>query len=129
MLASMRPARTPEHQRMRVYLRPPLEKYDLRPILLTLRNQIVETMTITIASDLPTIAYQHAKSPQEAHELIRQAQQQGPIAMGRHGPEVLTYELVRTVWRDDRIVMPKGLALAAQGSPPASCGTSRCGAY
>jgi hypothetical protein len=35
--------------------------------------------------------------------------------MGPHGPEDLTYELVRTVLRDDRFVMPKGLALAAQG--------------
>jgi cytochrome P450 len=35
--------------------------------------------------------------------------------MGPHGPEVLSYELVRTVLRDDRFVMPKGLALAAQG--------------
>ena len=36
--------------------------------------------------------------------------------MGPHGPEVLTYELVRTVLRDDRFAMPKGLTLAAQGS-------------
>ncbi|MDT5291173.1 MAG: hypothetical protein QOF88_6062 [Mycobacterium sp.] len=35
--------------------------------------------------------------------------------MGPHGPEVLTYELVRTVLRDDRFAMPKGMALAAQG--------------
>ncbi|MDT5016899.1 MAG: hypothetical protein QOD39_3059 [Mycobacterium sp.] len=72
-------------------------------------------MTTTIATDLPTIAYEHARSPQEVHELIHHAQQRGPIAMGPHGPEVLTYELVRTVLRDDRFVMPKGLALAAQG--------------
>jgi cytochrome P450 len=68
-----------------------------------------------IAADLPTIAYEHAQTPEEAHELIRQARQHGPIAMGPHGPEVLTYDLVRTVLRDDRFVMPKGLALAAQG--------------
>ena len=72
-------------------------------------------MTATIATDLPTIAYEHAQSPEEAHELIRRARQQGPIAMGPHGPEVLSYELVRTVLRDDRFAMPKGLALAAQG--------------
>jgi cytochrome P450 len=35
--------------------------------------------------------------------------------MGPHGPEVLDYHLVRTVLRDDRFAMPKGLALAAQG--------------
>jgi cytochrome P450 len=72
-------------------------------------------MTTTIATDLPTIAYEHAQSPAEAHELIRQARAQGPIAMGPHGPEVLSYDLVRTVLRDDRFAMPKGLALAAQG--------------
>jgi cytochrome P450 len=66
-------------------------------------------------AELPTIAYEHAESPAEAHELIRQARQRGPIAMGPHGPEVLTYDLVRTVLRDDRFAMPKGLALAAQG--------------
>jgi hypothetical protein len=73
------------------------------------------TTDTVLDTELPTIAYEHAQSPQEAHELIRQARRQGPIAMGPHGPAVLTYELVRTVLRDDRFVMPKGLALAAQG--------------
>lgn len=72
-------------------------------------------MTTTIATDLPTIAYEHAQSPAEAHDLIRQAREQGPVAMGPHGPEVLSYNLVRTVLRDDRFAMPKGLTLAAQG--------------
>jgi cytochrome P450 len=40
---------------------------------------------------------------------------QGPIALGPHGPEVLSYELERTVLRDPRFCMPKGLVLAAQG--------------
>ena len=35
--------------------------------------------------------------------------------MGPHGPEVLSYDLVRTVMRDDRFAMPKGVFLAAQG--------------
>ena len=73
------------------------------------------TIDIALGTELPTIAYEHAQSPEEAHELIRQARQQGPIAMGPHGPEVLSYDLVRTVLRDDRFAMPKGLALAAQG--------------
>lgn len=66
-------------------------------------------------ADLPTIAYDHAASPAEAHRLIGGARRQGPIAMGPHGPEVLTYDLVRTVLRDDRFAMPKGVTLAAQG--------------
>jgi cytochrome P450 len=70
---------------------------------------------MTIDTELPTIAYEHAERPEQAHELIRQAVRHGPIAMGPHGPEVLTYDLVRTVLRDDRFVMPKGMALSAQG--------------
>jgi cytochrome P450 len=73
------------------------------------------TTDTVLDTELPAIAYEQAQSPNEAHELIRQAQRRGPIAMGPHGPEVLTYELVRTVLRDDRFAMPKGLALAAQG--------------
>jgi cytochrome P450 len=74
-------------------------------------------MSIDTVSEttLPTIAYEHAQSPEEAHELIRVARAAGPIAMGPHGPEVLSYDLVRTVLRDDRFAMPKGLALAMQG--------------
>lgn len=64
---------------------------------------------------LPPIAYEHAHDPEEAHRLIRQARLQGPIALGPHGPEVLSYELVRIVLRDTRFRIPKGLALEAQG--------------
>jgi cytochrome P450 len=66
-------------------------------------------------SGLPAIAYEHAQSPQEAHWLIRQARLQGPIAQGPHGPEVLSYDLVRTVLRDPQFRVPKGLTLTAQG--------------
>lgn len=66
-------------------------------------------------ADLPTVDYEDAASPAEAHRLIGAARAQGPIAMGRHGPEVLSYDLVRTVLRDDRFAMPKGVTLAAQG--------------
>jgi hypothetical protein len=64
---------------------------------------------------LPAIAYEHAHNPEEAHRLIRQARLQVPIALGPYGPEVLGYQLVRTVLRDPRFCMPKGHALAAQG--------------
>jgi cytochrome P450 len=73
------------------------------------------TIDTVLETDLPAIAYEHAQSPDEAHELIRQARQRGPIAIGPHGPEMLAYDLVRTVLRDDRFVMPKGMALSAQG--------------
>ena len=64
---------------------------------------------------LPPIAYEHADTPEEAHRLIRQARGRGPIALGPHGPEVLSHELVRTVLRDPRFRMPKGVSLAMQG--------------
>jgi cytochrome P450 len=73
-------------------------------------------MTIDIsASCLPTIDFEHARTPEEAHELIRHASRQGPIAIGPHGPEALAHDLVRTVLRDDRFAIPQGLHLAAQG--------------
>ncbi len=117
MLASMRPARRPKHQRLRVYLRPPgcgNTTFD-RSCKLPAPDSRCMTIDIALGTELPTIAYEHAQSPDEAHRLIRQARQQGPIAMGPHGPEVLSYELVRTVMRDDRFAMPKGMFLAAQG--------------
>src|ERR1700756_4190751 len=39
----------------------------------------------------------------------------GAIALGPHGPELLTYELVRAVLRDTRFRVPQGMFLAAQG--------------
>lgn len=64
---------------------------------------------------LPTLAYEHLDDPAEAHRLIAQARERGPIAIGVHGPELLTYELVRTVLRDPRFRVPRGMFLAAQG--------------
>jgi cytochrome P450 len=66
-------------------------------------------------ADLPPIAYEEATSPDEAHRNIRKAREQGPIAMGPHGPEILSYELVRTTLRDHRFCPPPGLGLEAQG--------------
>ena len=81
-------------------------------------------MTVTIdrpncpsvfEAGLPTFDYTLAQSPDEAHTVIRQARAQAPIAIGPHGPELLTYELVRAVLRDSRFRMPEGMMLAAQG--------------
>jgi cytochrome P450 len=63
----------------------------------------------------PAIDYHDSRDPDEAHRLIRQARQQAPIALGPYGPEVLTYDLVRTVLRDSRFAMPRGIGLAVQG--------------
>jgi cytochrome P450 len=64
---------------------------------------------------LPTLAYEHVHHPDEAHQLIASARSRAPIAMGTHGPELLSYELVRAVLRDSRFRVPQGMFLAAQG--------------
>jgi hypothetical protein len=62
---------------------------------------------------LPTINYEHAQHPDEAHAIISQARKKTPIAIGPYGPELLTYDLVRTVLRDTRFRVPQGMFLAA----------------
>jgi cytochrome P450 len=64
---------------------------------------------------LPAIAYDHLTDPEEAHRILADARRQAPLAIGRYGPEVLSYELVRTVLRDNRFVTAQGLGLDAQG--------------
>ena len=66
-------------------------------------------------ADLPTVSYEDAPTPQIAHERLKQARQQGAIAMGAHGPEILSYELAHTALRDHRLCPPPGLGLEAQG--------------
>jgi cytochrome P450 len=64
---------------------------------------------------LPEIDYENCQSPDEAHGIIHAARRQAPLAIGPHGPEVLTYELVRSVLRDPRFRVPQGMFLASQG--------------
>ena len=64
---------------------------------------------------LPILAYEHLRNPDEAHELIAQARDRAPIAIGPHGPELLTYELVHDALRDPRFRVPQGMFLASQG--------------
>ena len=64
---------------------------------------------------LPSIAYDHLDDPDAAHRAIADACRQGPMAMGPHGPELLTYELVRTALRDPRFMPAVGPVIASQG--------------
>jgi hypothetical protein len=48
---------------------------------------------------LPTLIYDITDTPQEIYPQFRAAQQVAPIALGPIGPEVLSYELARTVLR------------------------------
>jgi cytochrome P450 len=64
---------------------------------------------------LPAIAYDHLTEPEEAHRILADARSRAPIAIGPHGPEVLSYELVHTVLRDNRFITAHGLGLDLQG--------------
>lgn len=63
---------------------------------------------------LPEIDYEQCRNPDEAHQIIGQARQQASIAVGPHGPEFLTWELVHAVLRDPRFRVPQGMFLASQ---------------
>ena len=78
-------------------------------------SSIVDDGSDPVAVDLPPIDFEHASTVAEAHELIRLARRRSPIALGPHGPEILTYDLARTALRDSRFTMPEGFILTAQG--------------
>jgi cytochrome P450 len=71
--------------------------------------------TSVFDADLPTLEYEDATTPDEAHRNLRKALEQSPIAIGAHGPEILSYDLVRTTLRDPRFQVPRGLGLESQG--------------
>jgi cytochrome P450 len=64
---------------------------------------------------LPVLDYGDGLDPALAHRVISVARRQAPIAFGPYGPELLDYELVRTMLRDSRFVMPTGIGLVVQG--------------
>lgn len=64
---------------------------------------------------LPVLSYALTDTPQQIYPQFRAAQQAAPIALGPIGPEVLSYELARTVLRDPRFVVPAGIHLSAHG--------------
>jgi cytochrome P450 len=64
---------------------------------------------------LPTLAYGNEETPAEVYPRLQAAQRQAPVAMGPHGPEALSYQLVRSVLRDTRFQIPPGMNLLAQG--------------
>lgn len=64
---------------------------------------------------LPTLTYDITATPQEIYPQFQAALRQAPVALGPIGPEVLSYELARTVLRDPRFGIPKGIHLSAHG--------------
>jgi cytochrome P450 len=86
------------------------------PIMRLGAQMTVDTATPSVFdAGLPTLTYDVTESPREVYSRIREAQQLAPIALGPLGPEVLAYDLARTVLRDTRFVIPPGLHLTAQG--------------
>ena len=66
-------------------------------------------------ADLPTLSYEATDIPADVYPRIRAAQRQAPVALGPFGPEILSYQLVRSVLRDPRCQIPPGLNLVVQG--------------
>lgn len=64
---------------------------------------------------LPTFTYDFTATPHDILNDVRTAQSRAPIAIGPLGPEILSYELARDILRDNRLRMPPGITLAAQG--------------
>ncbi|ULE31660.1 cytochrome P450 [Mycobacterium sp. IDR2000157661] len=64
---------------------------------------------------LPTLTYDITATPQEIYPQFRVAQAAAPIALGPIGPEVLSYDLARTVLGDPRFGIPPGIHLTAHG--------------
>lgn len=64
---------------------------------------------------LPTLEYTFSDTPRQIYPQFRAAQEIAPIALGPIGPEVLSYEMARTVLGDPRFVIPPGIHLSAHG--------------
>jgi cytochrome P450 len=64
---------------------------------------------------LPSLEYLQVQDPEDAHRAIAEARREAPIALGALGPEVLTYDLVRSVLRDPRFATAHRPGAEAQG--------------
>lgn len=64
---------------------------------------------------LPTLNYDFTDTPEQIYPRFRTAQAAAPIALGPIGPEVLSYQLARSVLRDPQFVVPAGIHLSAHG--------------
>ncbi|BBX20334.1 cytochrome P450 [Mycolicibacterium duvalii] len=76
---------------------------------------MTDSATSVFEADLPTLDYGLTDPPQQIYPQFRAAQQAAPVALGPIGPEILSYEMARTVLRDPRFVIPPGIHLSAHG--------------
>ena len=73
---------------------------------------------------LPHLDYENAQHPDEAHDHHPQDRVPAPIAIGPHGPELLSYELVAQRLRDVRdSTCPKECSLPPKVLPRSRYGT------
>ena len=80
------------------------------------RRDVTSTVIPSVFdAGLPTLDYEVTAPPAEVYPRLLAAQREAPIALGPLGPEVLSYELVRTVLRDSRFQIPHGYILTVQG--------------
>ncbi|UXA14247.1 hypothetical protein KXD97_10945 [Mycobacterium sp. SMC-8] len=82
---------------------------------MTIDTTAMRALPCLFDAGLPMLAYHHVEDPLEAHRLIAPARACGPIAIGTHGPELLSYHLARGVLRDPRFRVPRGVFLSSQG--------------
>jgi cytochrome P450 len=73
------------------------------------------TMPSIFDAGLPALSYDTTEAPLDVYPRIRAAQDLAPIAIGPLGPEVLSYNLARSLLRDPRFVIPPGIHLTAHG--------------
>jgi cytochrome P450 len=80
-------------------------------------TETIPTSTLPRVFDagLPSLNYLQVQDPEDAHRAIAAARRQAPIAMGALGPEVLTYDLARTVLREPRFAAAHRAGAEAQG--------------
>ena len=69
------------------------------------------------------LSYGTEESPAEVYPRFQAVQRQAPIAIGPLGPEVLSYDLVRSVLRDTRFQIPPASFCSHRASPRVRCGT------
>ena len=64
---------------------------------------------------LPALVYDITETMHEVAPRIHAVRKESPMAIGPLGPEVLSYELARTMLRDPRFVFPPGMHMTARG--------------
>src|SRR6202021_4009947 len=90
-------------------------KYSEPGVAMTVDTMPTRSCPNVFDAGLPILVYEHVDDPEEAHRLVARARGRAPIAIGTHGPEILSYELVRAVLRDPRFRVPKGVFLPSHG--------------